>query len=96
MVLILPLITRIEPLIGFFKPSSKTNAIHKTYGSACLSFQRIFIVYFYSAVLPPGFTLRILQANRYEDVSLKGLVPIDEIPLCNCDVDVGCDADCIK
>ncbi|CAM9948270.1 unnamed protein product, partial [Laminaria digitata] len=43
---------------------------------------------------PP--TYRKLKANRYADSSLRGLVPIDEIPLCHCDVDYGCDADCIK
>lgn len=37
-----------------------------------------------------------VQANLYEDSSLKGLVPVDEIPLCNCRPEDGCDASCIK
>lgn len=40
--------------------------------------------------------LVIVQANLYADSSLKGLVPVDEIPLCHCSVEDGCDADCIK
>lgn len=36
------------------------------------------------------------QANLYPDSSLRGLVPVDEIPLCHCRAEDGCDADCIK
>ncbi|CAB1102143.1 unnamed protein product [Ectocarpus sp. CCAP 1310/34] len=43
---------------------------------------------------PPPY--RKLKANLYEDSSLKGLVPVDEIPLCNCRPEDGCDANCIK
>ncbi|CAN0081555.1 unnamed protein product, partial [Ectocarpus fasciculatus] len=43
---------------------------------------------------PPPY--RKLKANLYEDSSLKGLVPVDEIPLCNCRAEDGCDASCIN
>ncbi|CAM9246781.1 unnamed protein product [Ectocarpus sp. 6 AP-2014] len=43
---------------------------------------------------PPPY--RKLKANLYEDSSLKGLVPVDEIPLCNCRPEDGCDAGCIN
>ncbi|CAM9344738.1 unnamed protein product, partial [Ectocarpus sp. 4 AP-2014] len=43
---------------------------------------------------PPPY--RKLKANLYEDSSLKGLVPVDEIPLCNCRPEDGCDANCIN
>eukprot|EP00904_Undaria_pinnatifida_P009167 jgi/Undpi1/5380/HiC_scaffold_2.g00661.m1 len=39
---------------------------------------------------------KLSKANRYADNSLRGLVSIDEIPLCHCDVEIGCDANCIN
>lgn len=40
--------------------------------------------------------LMLIQANLYLDTVQKGLVPLDEIPLCHCRVESGCDEDCIK
>ena len=54
------------------------------------------LVLYGSSLTPHPLGATDAQASLYADSSLKGLVPVDEIPLCHCNVENGCDGDCIK
>ncbi|CAM9108891.1 unnamed protein product, partial [Discosporangium mesarthrocarpum] len=43
---------------------------------------------------PPPY--RKLKANLYPSPAMRGLVPVDEVPLCHCSTEVGCGRDCIN